>query len=292
MTDDMKPPVEDIRHHYDLSNEFYELILDPSMTYSCGIYADENTTLEESQLAKLDLALDKAEVRSGMKLLDIGFGWGSLILRAAERFDLDIIGITLSQAQLDYTKKRLENHPAADRIELRIQGWEEFDEPVDRIISLEVFEHFRRWRHLPFFQKCRKVLPDDGRMFLQTSLGYRWLTLRERGLEITHEMILFAKFMRKHIFPGGELTEPGMFQDNAKEAGLDTLEMKFISDQYTRTLTSWAENLDRRRAEAEALTSPETVDQYLRYFKTCRELLATHFIDTAYFVLGPTPQGS
>ncbi len=284
---EMKPPTEDIRHHYDLSNEFYELILDPSMTYSCGIYADDSTTLDESQVAKLDLALDKAEVRSGMRLLDIGFGWGSLILRAAERFDLEIIGITLSQAQFDYTKERLKNHPGADKIDLRIQAWEQFHEPVDRIITLEVFEHFRRRRHPPFFERCREILADDGRMFMQTSMGYHWHTLQERGVEITHEIILFAKFMRRHIFPGGELTEPTIITQHARNAGLEQIEMQYISDQYTRTLASWAENLEKHRAEAEALTSAEVVDNYLKYFNTCRELLAAHVIDTAYFVFAP-----
>ena len=139
----LKPPVEAVRSHYDKSNEFFKLWLDPSMTYSCAYFEERpNMTREEAQYAKRKLALDKLNLEPGMTLLDIGCGWGSTMRHAVAEYDVNVIGLTLSENQYAHDKQKFEELDSPRRKEVRIQGWEEFDEPIDRIVSLGAFEHF------------------------------------------------------------------------------------------------------------------------------------------------------
>src|SRR6476661_1202911 len=136
----LKPHFEDVQAHYDLSDDFFALFLDPTRTYSCAYFEREDMTLEEAQRAKVDLALGKLGLEPGMTLLDIGCGWGGALERAIEKFDVNVIGITLSKAQSDWARARLAKLDSNRSIEIRLQGWEEFDEPVDRIVSIGAFE--------------------------------------------------------------------------------------------------------------------------------------------------------
>jgi hypothetical protein len=124
----LQPFYQNIRAHYDLSNEFYELFLDPTMTYSSAFFAREDMSLEEAQRAKIDMALVKADIRAGQRVLEIGFGWGYTMRHAAEQYGANMLGITLSQAQFDYVERAINQRPPQNgSLEIRIQGWEEFD---------------------------------------------------------------------------------------------------------------------------------------------------------------------
>ncbi|HTQ20557.1 MAG TPA: cyclopropane mycolic acid synthase CmaA2, partial [Mycobacterium sp.] len=138
----LSPPVEAVQSHYDRSNEFFKLWLDPSMTYSCAYFERPDMTLEEAQYAKRKLALDKLGLEPGMTLLDIGCGWGSTMRHAVEEYDVNVIGLTLSENQYAHCVAEFDKMDSPRRKEVRIQGWEEFDEPIDRIVSLGAFEHF------------------------------------------------------------------------------------------------------------------------------------------------------
>src|ERR1700741_1843865 len=136
----LKPPVEDVQAHYDRSNEFFKLFLDPSMTYSCAYFEDRpGMTLEEAQYAKRKLALDKLNLEPGMTLLDIGCGWGSPMRRAGQEDDATLIRLTLSENQYAHDKPKFDEVDSPRRKEVRIQGWEQFEEPLDRIVSLGAF---------------------------------------------------------------------------------------------------------------------------------------------------------
>src|SRR5262249_1648625 len=151
------------------STEFLRLFLDPTMLYSCAYFEREDMTLEDAQLAKLDLALDKCELRPGQRLLEVGSGWGAGVIRAAQKYKVNVVSLTLSNSQRDYVARKIQElPPGSGSAEIRLQGWEEFNEPVDRIVSIAAFEHFRIERYPAFFQRCRQVLPDDGRMLLHT----------------------------------------------------------------------------------------------------------------------------
>jgi cyclopropane-fatty-acyl-phospholipid synthase len=169
----LKPNVDNITSHYDRSNDFFRLWLDPSMTYSCAYFERDDMTLEEAQLAKVDLSLGKLGLQPGMTLLDIGCGWGSTMRRAIEKYDVNVIGLTLSENQLAHNKQKFAEMDSPRSKDVRLHGWEDFDEPVDRIVSLGAFEHFADGvgtfeRYAPFFKMCYNVLPDDGVMLLHS----------------------------------------------------------------------------------------------------------------------------
>ncbi|MGV0601498.1 class I SAM-dependent methyltransferase, partial [Mycolicibacterium pulveris] len=145
---------KEVQFHYDISNDFFRLWQDPTQTYSCAYFERDDMTLEEAQMAKVDLALGKLGLQPGMTLLDIGCGWGSTIMRAVDRYDVNVIGLTLSENQ----KQHIENHWFANskskrHMEVRLQPWEEFEGRVDRIVSIGAFEHFGFNKYDDYFKK-------------------------------------------------------------------------------------------------------------------------------------------
>jgi pimeloyl-ACP methyl ester carboxylesterase/2-polyprenyl-3-methyl-5-hydroxy-6-metoxy-1,4-benzoquinol methylase len=165
------PHFSEVQAHYDLSDEFFALFLDPTRTYSCAFFERDDMTLEQAQLAKIDLALGKLGLQPGMTLLDIGCGWGATMARAVQHYDVDVVGLTLSENQQAHVAAEFARTPSPRDRRVYLTGWEEFDEPVDRIVSIGAFEHFGFERYDAFFQMARKALPDDGVMLLHTICG-------------------------------------------------------------------------------------------------------------------------
>ena len=158
----LTPHFEDVQSHYDLSDDFYRLFLDPTQTYSCAYFERDDMTLEEAQYAKMDLALGKLGLEPGMTLLDIGCGWGATMMRAVEKYDVNVIGLTLSENQCAHVEKVFAGMNEKDSARSRrvlLKGWEQFDEPVDRIVSIGAFEHFGFDRYDDFFAMAYRVLP-------------------------------------------------------------------------------------------------------------------------------------
>src|SRR6476646_3306175 len=148
---DLQPHFEDVQAHYDLSDDFFALFLDPTRTYSCAYFERDDMTLEEAQIAKIDLALGKLGLEPGMTLLDIGCGWGATLRRAIERYDVNVVGLTLSRNQAAHVQKTFDELDSPRTKRVLLQGWEQFDEPVDRIVSIGAFEHFGHDRYDDFF---------------------------------------------------------------------------------------------------------------------------------------------
>ncbi|MGQ0612798.1 MAG: cyclopropane mycolic acid synthase family methyltransferase [Planctomycetaceae bacterium] len=282
----LRPYFEEVQSHYDLSDDFFALFLDPSRTYSCAYFEREGMTLEEAQRAKLDLALGKCGLRRGHRLLDIGCGWGSLARRAAEAYGVDVVGLTLSRNQHAYATATLGSLPeGAGRVEIRLAGWEQFDEPVDRIVSIGAFEHFRVARHAAFFERCRSLLPKDGRMLLHTIVQPDLETLARRGIPLRHEDVLFAKFIRREIFPGGQLCQPELVARGAEAAGFHVERVQSLQPHYARTLDLWASRLAAARERAEALASPEVFSTTMRYLTGCAAYFRSGHLDVVQFTL-------
>ena len=151
-TRDLTPHFEDVQAHYDLSDDFFRLFLDPTQTYSCAYFERDDMTLEEAQLAKIDLSLGKLGLEPGMTLLDVGCGWGATIRRAVEKYDVNVVGLTLSRNQQAHVQTVLDSLDSPRSKRVLLQGWEQFHEPVDRIVSIGAFEHFGRDRYDDFFK--------------------------------------------------------------------------------------------------------------------------------------------
>ncbi|MBJ8342742.1 class I SAM-dependent methyltransferase [Antrihabitans sp. YC3-6] len=280
----LKPFFEDVQAHYDLSDDFFALFLDPSRTYSCAYFERDDMTLEEAQLAKIDLALGKCDLKPGMTLLDIGCGWGATMKRAVEKYDVNVIGLTLSNNQHDYVTDLLSTVGGSRTKEVRLQGWEDFDEPVDRIVSIGAFEHFRRVRYDEFFSRCRRLLPADGRMLLHTIVGYGF-ELRKMGIPVTVDDIRFARFILTEIFPGGQLPLPHWVPEHSATAGFSVERIQPLQLHYARTLDLWAEALSAQRDEAISIASEEVYDRYMKYLTGSSSRFRIGHINVMQFTL-------
>src|SRR5689334_19545168 len=136
MAQQLKPHFEDVQAHYDLSDDFFRLFLDPTQTYSCAFFERDDMTLEEAQIAKIDLALGKLRLQPGMTLLDVGCGWGATMRRAVETYDVDVVGLTLSKNQTAHVQRLFDEIDSPRSKRVLLNGWEQFDEPIDRIVSI------------------------------------------------------------------------------------------------------------------------------------------------------------
>ena len=249
----LKPHFEDVQAHYDLSDDFFRLFLDPTQTYSCAYFERDDMTLEEAQIAKIDLSLGKLGLQPGMTLLDVGCGWGATLNRALERHDVNVIGLTLSENQKAHVEKVFADSPSTRNKRVLLQGWEQFDEPVDRIVSIGAFEHFGRDRYDDFFKKAYAVLPADGVMLLHTIIKPTDEEFAATGLPLTMNLLKFSKFIMDEIFPGGDLPKPTTVEEHAVKAGFELTRAQRLRLHYARTLDIWAEKLAARKDEAIAI---------------------------------------
>ena len=281
----LRPFYEDVQSHYDLSNDFYKLFLDESMTYSCAYFERDDMTLAEAQLAKVDLALGKCELQPGMRLLDIGCGWGTTAIRAADEYGVRSVGLTLSKEQHALASGRVADR---DDVEFRLQGWEEFDEPVDRIVSIGAFEHFRIERYPAFFKRCREVLPSDGVMLLHSIVHGDEETLEPGLPEWDPEFTAYLRFISKRIFPGGQIPSKKMALLNATANGFECTRIHSLRLHYARTLDCWAENLESHREAAIETTSEDVYETYIRYLTQCAHYFRIGRNDVVQFTLKRT----
>jgi cyclopropane mycolic acid synthase CmaA2 len=289
-TTELKPNVDHIKSHYDRSNDFFRLWLDPTMTYSCAYFERDDMTLEEAQRAKIDLSLGKLGLQPGMTLLDIGCGWGSTMRRAIEKYDVNVIGLTLSENQLAHNRQKFAEMDSPRSKEVRLQGWEQFDEPVDRIVSLGAFEHFadgigRFDRYDDFFKMCYSVLPDDGVMLLHSIVVPSAEEAQQLGLKTTMSLLRFIRFILTEIFPGGRLPMISIVDKYATRAGFEITRHHRIGSNYVRTLDSWAKALEAHKDEAIALQGEEVYQRYMKYLTGCRELFRDGYTDVCQFTM-------
>jgi len=288
----LEPHFDDVQAHYDLSDDFFRLFLDPSQTYSCAYFERDDMTLHEAQLAKIDLALGKLGLQPGMTLLDVGCGWGSTMLRAIERYDVNVIGLTLSENQKAHVERLFADLDAnggpdgqkrSKRVLLR--GWEQFHEPVDRVVSIGAFEHFGFDRYDDFFAMASEVLPDDGVMLLHTITALTLPQMAERGIPLTFDVARFVKFILTEIFPGGRLPSIEKVEEHSDKAGFTLARRQSLQLHYARTLDTWADALEAHRDEAIAIQSEEVYDRYMRYLTGCAKGFRVGYIDVNQFTL-------
>ncbi|WP_367042681.1 cyclopropane-fatty-acyl-phospholipid synthase family protein [Streptomyces sp. Je 1-332] len=237
-----------ISHHYDVGNDFYELVLGPSMVYSCAYWESPDGTLEDAQRDKLELISRKLALKPGMRLLDVGCGWGSMAIHAAREHGVTVVGVTLSQEQAAYARKRIAEEGLTDRVEIRVQDYRDVrDGPYDAISSIGMAEHVGAERYLEYAQDLHALLKPGGRL-----LNHQ-IARRPQADESAYEV---DDFIDAYVFPGGELAPVGSTVGQLERAGFEVRDVEAIREHYALTLRRWVANLEANWKEGQRLTSP------------------------------------
>ncbi len=256
-----RPPRDaaQVRAHYDISNDFFSLWLDPQRIYSCAYFAAPDMTLEEAQQAKLDLICRKLQLGPGQRFLDIGAGWGALLLWAARHYDVQATGITLSCQQHAHVQRLVEDAGLQGRVTVQLLDYRHLPAPAqfDRIASVGMFEHVGRARLSRYFATLHRLLRPGG-LLLNHGIAAGGLDNDALGAGL-------GKFIDKYIFPGGELVHVAQASAALARGGLELLDAENLRPHYARTLWAWSDRLERELAAARALTNEATVRAYRLY---------------------------
>ncbi|MEE1808365.1 cyclopropane-fatty-acyl-phospholipid synthase family protein [Streptomyces sp. BE133] len=238
---------EAISHHYDVGNDFYELVLGPSMVYSCAYWEDDGN-LEDAQRDKLDLVCRKLALKEGDRLLDVGCGWGSMAIHAAREYGARVTGVTLSVEQAAYARKRIAEEGLTDRIEIRVQDYRDVrDGPYDAISSIGMAEHVGSVRFREYADDLYTLLKPGGRL-----LNHQIARRPEKDESAYH----VDEFIDAYVFPDGELAPVGRTVATLEEAGFEARDVESIREHYALTLRSWVANLEKNWDRAVRMTSP------------------------------------
>lgn len=236
-----------IQFHYDISNEFYALWLDPEMVYSCAYYTDWANDVAEAQRDKLEMICRKLRLKPGETLLDIGSGWGGLVCHAARNFGVKAHGITLSERQLDYAREKVKRLGLEDRVTFELVDYQNATGRYDKIASIGMYEHIGVKNIPAYMSKVRSMLKDDG-VFLNHAISRR--AHRPKAGLLPERMRPEKKAIAKYIFPGGELDDVGHTVAAMEIAGFEVHDVEGWREHYARTCKLWCERLTARKEEA------------------------------------------
>ena len=231
-----------ISHHYDVSNAFYRLVLGPSLTYSCAVWHDPDDTLEAAQANKYELICRKLDLRPGMRLLDVGCGWGGMVMHAAQNHGVQAVGITISRQQAELAEKRVAEAGLSDQVQIRVQDYREVaDGPYDGISSIGMFEHVGEARLAEYFECLRRLVRPEGRLL------NHGISRPARGEKAR---LPRRSFINRYVFPDGELHEVGRVISITQDAGFEVRHVESLREHYALTLRRWVANLEAHWDEA------------------------------------------
>jgi cyclopropane-fatty-acyl-phospholipid synthase len=268
---------EAIRYHYDVSNDFYSEFLDPGMVYSCAYFENGDEDLATAQTKKIDHILTKIGVQPGHTLLDIGCGWGALVLRAAQKFGARCVGVTLSQNQLELARERVAQAGLQDRIEIRLQDYRDVAGTFDRITSVGMFEHVGIQHLAGYFAQINKLLAPGG-------------VVMNHGItttDVEHRASPYGtgEFIGRYVFPHGELAHLSTVIRTMQEGGLEVRDVENLRRHYARTCEMWAENFEDNAARIRQLADPKTFRIWHVYLAGCAYAFAHDWI-SLYQIVG------
>lgn len=226
---------EAISHHYDVGNDFYEIVLGPAMTYSCARFATPGTSLEDAQADKHELICRKLGLheRPGQRLLDVGCGWGSMAMHAARHHGARVVGVTISREQADYARRRVAEAGLEDRVEIRLQDYRDLGgERFDAISSIGMFEHVGKAKTAEYFGVLRSLLGPHGRLLNHAISSVKGSRLPRRS------------FTYRYVFPDGELLDVADTVAAMEEAGFEVRDVESLREHYAQTLRHWVANLE------------------------------------------------
>ena len=274
-----------VSSHYDVSNEFYALWLDQRRVYSCAYFKNANDNLELAQEQKLDHICRKLALKPGERFLDIGCGWGGLILWAAENYGVSSVGITISQNQYDYVRDYVRTHGLAEKVEVRLMDYRDLPdaEPFDKIASVGMFEHVGL-RNLPvYFRKIYSLLKPGG---LVMNHGITSVTFDDETMDETNR-----EFIDKYVFPDGELTHISKVLEAMAREGLECADVENLRPHYAKTLWHWVDRLENNADQARELVG----EKKFRIWRTYMGGFAVAFErnwDAIYQVLAGKPDAN
>ncbi|MGE0378465.1 MAG: class I SAM-dependent methyltransferase [Planctomycetaceae bacterium] len=249
-----------IQFHYDISNEFYALFLDPEMVYSCAYFTDWNNSLEQAQQDKLDMICRKLRLQPGERFLDIGCGWGALVCHAARHYGVQAHGITLSERQLASARKKVARLGLQKQVTLELRDYQHLEGQWDKIASIGMVEHVGIANMQAYMHKVRELLPDRG-MFLNHGLTRPAKANRRKFRRMRPERRLLAKY----IFPGGELDHIGHMLETMEAAGLEVHDVEGWRDHYALTCKLWCQRLSDQQDEAIRHVGEERYRMWILY---------------------------
>lgn len=253
---------EAIGYHYDVSNDFYRLWLDERMVYSCAYFKTGDESIDEAQCAKLDHICRKLQLSAGQRLLDVGCGWGGLVLHAARHYGVRAVGITLSQNQCELARERVAADKLADRVEILLLDYRELtkrfgSDAFDKIASVGMFEHVGLENLREYFASISGVMRDRG-LFLNHGITSSDLDNRPIGSGV-------GDFVNKYVFPHGELSHLHVATREMARAGFEILDVESLRPHYAKTLQHWSRRLDARVAAAARSVSDRTLRIWRAY---------------------------
>ncbi|MFA5885547.1 MAG: cyclopropane-fatty-acyl-phospholipid synthase family protein [Acidimicrobiia bacterium] len=232
-----------IAHHYDVSNDFYRIVLGPSLTYSCAVWSDTTATLEQAQSDKYELVCRKLALEPGMRLLDVGCGWGGMLLHAAKHHGVHAVGVTLSRPQTELARQRVADLGLADRVEVRFGDFRDVtDGPYDAISSIGMFEHVGLAELDRYFRRGNALLRPGGR-FLNHGISAPAHAGRKTHGRFERRA-LRRNFTDRYVFPDGELHEVGAVVSAMQAAGFEVRHLESLREHYALTLRRWVANLE------------------------------------------------
>jgi cyclopropane-fatty-acyl-phospholipid synthase len=263
-----------VRYHYNAGNEFFSLFLDPSMAYTCAVFRDGARTLEEAQMAKLDLVARKLGIKPGMRVLDVGCGWGAFAIRAAREHGASVLAITLSEPQAALARERVEQAGLADRVEVRCADYRELKgREFDAIAAIGIVEHVGESQIDEFASILASLLAPGGRF-----LNHAIAALRPG------EPVYDDVSSRRYVFPDGELLPPSRVQTALERAGLISEHAEAFGLDYAVTVAHWAERFDQNIEAALALAGPERTRTWRMYLRVSRCMFELDYAAVYQFV--------
>jgi cyclopropane-fatty-acyl-phospholipid synthase len=248
-----------ISHHYDVGNDFYELVLGPTMVYSCAVWETPETGLDAAQEAKLDLVCRKLGLQPEMRLLDVGCGWGSMAIHAAQRYGATVVGITLSEEQARMARKRVAEAGLTDRIDIRVQDYRAVDDgPFDAISSIGMAEHVGRARMPEYVARLTALLRPGARLLNHAITWNAGDTTWDKD-----------SFIARYVFPDGELLPLGEMVGLLEAGELEVLDVEALRQHYALTLRAWVERLEAGWDAAVAASSEGRARVWRLYMAAC-----------------------
>ncbi|MEX3557628.1 MAG: cyclopropane-fatty-acyl-phospholipid synthase family protein [Burkholderia sp.] len=250
-----------IQYHYDVSNDFYRLWLDENMVYSCAYFETGDEDLATAQIKKIDHILTKIQLQPGQRLLDIGCGWGALVMRAAQKFGTHCVGVTLSQNQFNLATERVRKAGLEQQIQIRLQDYRDVEGQFARITSVGMFEHVGR-KNLPgYFTKVRELLADDG-----VAMNHG---ITSSDADSGETSLGGGEFIDRYVFPDGELPHVSLTIEAAQRGGLEVVDAESLRRHYARTLDIWTENFEAKADQARQLVDDEKFRIWRVYLAGC-----------------------